>query len=200
MPDAVLRARLFALAVERLGADGYELLGLDHFALAGDTLCTALREGRMHRNFQGYTDQRAGEMVAFGMSAIGDLGGAFLQNARDAATYEARIDAGGLATVKGMHRSAEDDLRRAAIQDLMCKMRLDLDELERASGRRDLEQHFAPAWRALAPLADEGLCRLERRHIEVLPTGRLFLRHLAMAFDEYLGREAAGKPRFSQTI
>jgi oxygen-independent coproporphyrinogen-3 oxidase len=200
LPDAPARARLFALAVERLSSEGYELLGLDHFALASDSLVQALEEGRLHRNFQGYTDQRADEMVAFGMSAIGDLGGAFLQNARDAAGYEARLGQGRLATVRGLVRSAEDDLRRAAIQALMCRMRLDLDELQAESGRTDLERHFAPSWSALEPLAEEGLCRLTARSVEVLPTGRLFLRHLAMAFDEYLTLEKPTRPRFSQTI
>jgi oxygen-independent coproporphyrinogen-3 oxidase len=200
LPDPLERARLFALACEHLSAAGYVLLGLDHFALPGDSLVRALEQGRLHRNFQGYSDQRAGEMVAFGMSAIGDLGGAFLQNARDTKGYERRIGAGELATVKGLVRSPEDDLRRAAIQDLMCRMRLDLDELEQSSGRDDLEQHFALEWRRLEPLAAEGLCRITPRRIEVLPTGRLFLRHLAMVFDQYLQPSAPAQPRFSQTI
>jgi oxygen-independent coproporphyrinogen-3 oxidase len=200
LPDPAARARLFALAVERLTGAGYELLGLDHFALPGDTLVRALHEGRLHRNFQGYTDQRAEEMVAFGMSAIGDVGGAFLQNAREAAEYEARIDAGQLATVKGLVRSAEDDLRRVVIQDLMCRMRLDLDELGARLGRDDLGTHFAAEWRRLEPLAAEGLCRLSERCVEVLPTGRLFLRHFAMVFDAYLARESEQRPRFSQTV
>ncbi len=200
LPDGLLRARLFALACERLSDQGYVLLGLDHFALPGDSLARALLAGRLHRNFQGYTDQRAGELVAFGTSAIADVGGAFLQNARDAASYEQRIEAGRLATVKGLVRSPEDDLRRAAIQSLMCRMQLDLDELQRRSGRDDLRTHFAAEWRALEPLAAEGLCRIEPGRIEVLPTGRLFLRHLAMAFDAYLPRAAGAKPRFSQTI
>ena len=199
LPDAPQRARLFALAVERFSQQGYELIGLDHFALPSDSLVTALHAGRLHRNFQGYTDQRAHEMVSFGMSAIGDVGGAFLQNARETRAYEERVDAGRMATVKGLVRSPEDDLRRAAIQDLMCRMRLDLDELGARAGRDDLAAHFADEWRRLEPLAAEGLCRLSARTVEVLPTGRLFLRHLAMVFDAYLGR-AEEKLRFSQTV
>jgi len=206
LPGPAERARLFALAVERLGAQGYELIGLDHFALPQDSLTRALVEGRLHRNFQGYTDQRAAEMVSFGMSAIGDVGGAFLQNARESADYERRIDARELATARGIVRSPEDDLRRAAIQDLMCRMRLDLDELGARTGRDDLARHFAAEWRELEPLAAEGLCRLRGNVVEVLPTGRLFLRHLAMVFDAYLappgpGTEAVpATPRFSQTL
>jgi len=200
LPTPAERARLFALAVEHLSEQGYELLGLDHFALPGDTLVEALHAGRLHRNFQGYTDQRAGEMVSFGMSAIGDVGGAFLQNAREAKEYEERIGQGRLATVRGLERSPEDDLRRAVIQDLMCRMQLDLDELGARFGRDDLATHFAAEWRRLEPLAEEGLCRVEGNRVEVLPTGRLFLRHLAMAFDAYLERGTPGTPRFSQTV
>ena len=200
LPGPAARARLFALAVERLSSVGYELLGLDHFALPEDSMVQALNEGRLHRNFQGYTDQRAEEMVSFGMSAIGDVGGAFLQNARETKGYEERIAGGRLATVKGLVRSREDDLRRAAIQELMCRMRLDLDELGARFDRDDLALHFADEWRRLEPLAAEGLCRLGARRVEVLPTGRLYLRHFAMAFDAYLAREDSGKPRFSQTV
>ncbi len=201
LPDPVQRARLFALAARRLGDAGYELLGLDHFALADDSLTRALRAGRLQRSFMGYTDQRAAEMVALGMSAIADAGGAFLQNARETRAYEERVRAGRLATVRGLLRSPEDDLRRAAIQALMCRMRLDLGELEAESGRAGLEAHFAREWRALAALEAEGLCRVEPRAVEVTPRGRLFLRHLAMVFDAYLAREkAATTERFSQTV
>jgi oxygen-independent coproporphyrinogen-3 oxidase len=82
----------------------------------------------------------------------------------------------------------------------MCQMRLDLDQLERRFARTDLARHFAAEWRRLEPLAAEGLCRLTERTVEVLPTGRLFLRHLAMVFDAYLGQGATEAPRFSQTV
>jgi len=200
LPGPAERARLFALAVERLGEAGYELIGLDHFALPEDTLTRALHEGRLSRNFQGYTDQRAGEMVAFGMSAIGDVGGAFLQNARESADYERRIESGTLATVRGLVRSPEDDLRRAVILELMCRMRLDLDELGARLGQADLARHLAAEWQRLRPLADEGLCRIDGHRLEVLPAGRLFLRHLAMVFDAYLKPVEPAAPRFSQTL
>ena len=102
--------------------------------------------------------------------------------------------------MKGMVRSAEDDLRRAAIQSLMCAMHLDLDELEAQSGRRDLATHFARELEELKPLAEQGFCELRGRRVDVTPRGRLFLRHLAMVFDEYLRKKKADGPRFSKTI
>jgi oxygen-independent coproporphyrinogen III oxidase len=200
LPDPAQRARLFLLAIERLGAAGYEVIGLDHFALRSDALFRALEEGTLHRNFMGYTTHPADEMVALGMSAIGDVGGAFVQNDHVTRDYEERIRSGRLAAVKGLVRAPEDDLRRAAIQDLMCRMELDLDRLEARFGRADLAEHFAREWSELAPLEALGLCSIEPRRVRVAPRGRLFLRHLAMVFDEYLRRAKPSGQRFSKTV
>jgi oxygen-independent coproporphyrinogen-3 oxidase len=199
LPDAVLRAKLFAVAVERLGRSGYEVIGLDHFALSSDDLYASLEDGTLHRNFMGYTTQRAGDMVALGMSAIADVGGTFLQNAHATEDYQREVDAGRLPTMRGLVRSPEDDLRRSAIQALMCRMRLDLDELGEEHGRDDLVDHFREEWERLRPFEAEGFCRVEDRRVEVLPRGRLFLRHLAMVFDAYL-EPRPDEERFSQTV
>ena len=200
LPDAPLRAHLFALAVERLGSAGYRVIGIDHFALESDPLFEALADGTLQRNFMGYTTHPAADMAAFGMSSIADLGGTFLQNDRETRSYEERVTAGELPVVRGHVRSPDDDLRRAAIQSIMCRMHLDLDELERETGRTDLEQTFAQEWGAFARFAEEGICRVEGRRMQVLPVGRLFLRHLAMLFDAYLEQPRPGQSKFSQTV
>lgn len=199
IPEAPLRARLFALAVERLGRTGYEVIGLDHFALRSDPLFTSLEDGTLHRNFMGYTTQRAGDMAAFGMSAIADVGGTFLQNARETREYERSLEEGRLPTVRGLVRSADDELRRDVIQELMCRMRLDLDELEARHGETRLRQRFQEEWERLRVFEDEGFCELGEGVVTVLPKGRLFLRHLAMVFDAHLERGPT-ESRFSQTV
>lgn len=202
LPDPALRTRLFGLALERLSDAGYTVIGLDHFALDDDPMTAALRSGDLHRNFMGYATRPAEDMVGLGMSAIGDVAGAFLQNPRDTASYEATLAEGRLPTARGLRRSAEDELRRTVILSLMCRMRLDWDELEAETGRADLAEHFADAWSQLAPFAEQGFCTLAERRLEVTPLGRLFLRHMAMVFDEYLAaKRAAGEgPRFSKTL
>jgi oxygen-independent coproporphyrinogen-3 oxidase len=205
MPGAPERAQLFGLALERLGAAGYTVIGLDHFALDDDPMVSALHKGELHRNFMGYATRPAKDMVGLGMSAIGDMAGSFLQNARDTKTYESRLAAGQLPTDRGLLRGPEDELRRATILSLMCRMRIDWDELERETGRSDLAEHFADEWQALDALAEQGFCTKADRRLDVTPTGRLFLRHLAMVFDEYLTRRRASGgddtgPRFSKTI
>jgi len=200
LPGAVQRAQLFAQAIERLGVEGYGVIGIDHFALPEDSLSRGLREGGLSRNFMGYTTTRADDMLAFGASAIADVGGAFLHNARETKDYEAAIGEGRLATSRGLVRSAEDELRREVILSLMCRMELDLDELEGRLGLQGLGEKFAPEFKRLAPMQEEGLCIIHGRRIEVLPAGRLFLRHLAMAFDAYLDSNKPGGPQFSQTL
>ncbi|MCE9594143.1 MAG: oxygen-independent coproporphyrinogen III oxidase [Planctomycetes bacterium] len=201
LPTAQERARLFALALSKLGACGYEVIGLDHFALPTDALYRAIDDGRLHRNFMGYTTAPAREMIAFGMSSISDVGGAFFQNERTAAEYEARIARGELPVVRGMQRNADDDLRRAVIQDLMCGMRVDLDELGVRLGRDDLAATFAVEWRELERYRDLGFCTLSARRVDVTPKGRLFLRRMAMVFDAYLrGRTSQTTQRFSRTV
>lgn len=200
LPSPLERARLFGLAIERLARAGYEVIGLDHFALPTDALYRSLADGTLHRNFMGYTTRAAPDMVSFGMSAISDLGGSFFQNEHHTREYEERIRRSELPVMRGLARSAEDDLRREAILSLMCRMRVDLDELERTTGRDGLAEHFAAEWKELRPFADQGLCELEPWRMRVLPAGRLFLRHMAMVFDEYLRRKQTSGPRFSQTV
>ncbi len=208
MPDAAQRTGLFSAALKTLSGAGYAVVGLDHFALETDPMVTALHAGELHRNFMGYATRPAPDMVGLGMSAIGDVAGAFLQNPRDTKTYEAALAAGHLPTLRGLLRTEEDELRRTMILSLMCRMRLDLDELEQELGRSDLASHFATEWAELQPLADQGFCTLSARRLDVTPMGRLFLRHMAMVFDAHLRRQrAAAKagdsqdgPRFSKTL
>ena len=202
MPDPTERTRLFSLAIDKLGEVGYVVVGLDHFALADDSMVEALEAGKLHRNFMGYATKPAPDMIGFGMSAIGDVAGAFIQNARDTTTYESSLLDGKLPVVRGMRRSDEDELRRNMILSLMCRMRLDFDELEAELGRNDLAQHFAQEWEELKVYADQGFCTIGARRLDVTPVGRLFLRHMAMVFDEYLRAKKQGSdgPRFSKTI
>ena len=141
------------------------------------------------------------ESVSFGMSAVSDVGGPFYQSDHTTEEYEARLGAGELPVMRGMQRSPQDDLRRAVIQDVMSRIVLDLDDLERRLGRTDLREHFAQEWTELQPLAAERSCEPASGRLTVLPRGRIQLRHLAMVFDESLRKKRATTgPRFSQTV
>lgn len=200
LPAPSERCNLFGLALNRLVSAGYEVIGLDHFARPDDALCAALRNKTLYRNFMGYTTQAGHDLVGIGMSAIGDVAGRFVQNARQTKAYEEQLSQGHLATIRGLQRSPEDELRRSVILSLMCRMTVDLDELERETSRTDLAEHFSREWRDLERFAGEGFCELSPRRITVTPTGRLFLRHLAMVFDAYLQERKPAPPRFSQAV
>ena len=191
LPGRHERFALFQLTVARLVEAGYRWIGLDHFARPEDELSLALDEGRLRRNFMGYLPDPAPHLLAFGTSAIGDVAGRFVQNDPHLGGYQRAIDAGRLATVKGHRLSAEDRLRRAAIERLMCTLELPYATLAPLAGGGDPLEHFRP-------FADEGFITFGRDRLAVTPLGRYFLRNLGMALDAYAAPE--GAQRFSRTV
>ena len=155
---------------------GYTWIGLDHFAVPRDDLSLAAAEGRLYRNFNGYTTMPATHLLAFGMSAIGEVAGLLVQNDADLAGWHARISRGELATVRG-HRLTEDDRRRrAAIRSLMCDLALPFG----------LTEGLGDSLKSLLAFAADGLVERREDRVAVTPIGRYFLRTLCTAFDAYL--------------
>ena len=179
-------------------ARGYVYIGMDHFALPGDALAVAKREGRLHRNFQGYSTQPDCDLVGLGVSAIGRVGGAYYQNAKTLAEYDESVAAGRLPVVRGYALDADDALRRDAIMALMCQGRLEFDAIERAHGI-EVPRYFASELEALQSLADSGLVELEERAIQVTSAGWFLVRAVAMVFDKHL-QAARDRSRFSKVI
>lgn len=190
LPDASTRAALFQQAVNAFTAAGYAWIGLDHFARHDDPLAVAQREGRLHRNFMGYTTMPAAHLVGVGMSAISDAGGAFAQNDHKLGAWRERIHEGRLATVRGHWLSDDDRARQEAILQLMCNLQLPYDALPIPLD--ELRRRFAP-FEADA-LAEFGVDR-----VSVTPMGRFFIRNMAMELDAYLPGQQ-GQGRFSRTV
>lgn len=179
-----------------LAAAGYQSLGLDHFARPGDTLAQAARDGRLRRNFQGYTTDTAPALLGLGASAIGSLPGGFAQNEAEERRYIATVREGRLPVVRGRAVTAEDRLRAGLIARLMCEFRLDLKAV-RAEGPLPAAI-VAAAWPRLSALADAGLIRLERDALAVTKMGRRLVRQVASCFDAYLPDAAI--PRHSVAV
>ncbi len=199
LPKTELRVRLFLAAVEAFTKAGYRLIGLDHFALESDELAKAQRGGYLYRNFQGYTVRPASDTVAFGMTSISDIGGAYAQNVHKLKDWGERVQAGQLPVDRGAAMSADDVMRRFAINRVMCLLRLDL---------REIAERFGPAARAAleenlrdgaAELEGDGLVHFDGDVLTVTPLGQLLVRNVAMLFDAYLKREG-GKKQFSRTV
>jgi oxygen-independent coproporphyrinogen-3 oxidase len=198
LPSAETKLAILALAIDTLAAAGYVYIGMDHFARPGDELAVAQREGRLHRNFQGYSTRAECDLLGFGISAIGKVGDAYLQNVKTLDAYYERLDAGELPVMRGVELSADDVLRRSVIQRLMCDFALDYAAIGAAHGV-DFVSYFAHELAALTPLADDGLVELQPRGLRVTPRGRLLVRAVAMQFDRHL-REAREKARYSRVI
>jgi oxygen-independent coproporphyrinogen-3 oxidase len=199
LPSPDLKFRLYLAATERFLDAGYEPIGMDHFALPGDELARAARERRLHRNFMGYTVQPASDMLAFGVSGIGDVQGGYFQNEKKLSTYYAALDAGQLPVSKGYLLDDDDRVRRYVITQLMCNFRVDKSEVRERFGV-EFDSYFERSLERLGEPLDAGLVELSNGRVAVTPQGRLFVRNVCMAFDRYLDAKSAEKPVFSRTV
>jgi oxygen-independent coproporphyrinogen-3 oxidase len=199
LPGRDLKLELFAMARERLLGAGYEPIGMDHFAKPDDELSRARREHRLRRNFQGYSVIPAPDVIGLGISAIGDVQGSYVQNEKKLTTYEEAVCAGRLPVQRGVARSADDELRRDVIHELMCNFRVDFDAIEKRHGI-DFADYFADDLAALAEHEADGMVTVGDDAIEATPVGELFVRNLAMCFDRYLRDKQGDQPVFSRTV
>ena len=202
LPNSSLKLELLGLTIDRFSAAGYRTIGMDHFALPGDELSRAIEARRLHRNFMGYTVQSARDMLGVGISGIGDVQGAYIQNAKKMPAYYRALDEGRLPVERGVRLDEADIVRRHVIMNLMCNLYLDVREVERKFGLSFPEtfaQELAELSGPDSPVAD-GLVRVTTESIEVTPLGRLFVRNVCMVFDRYLRGRSQDKPTFSRTV
>ena len=198
MPSAEAKLQIMALAIHKLTDAGYVYIGMDHFALPHDELSVAAKQGRLHRNFQGYSTRSECDLLGFGISAISKVGTTYSQNVKSLDEYYDRLDRAELPVLRGIELTADDLLRRAIIQALMCHFELSIESIEIAHLIR-FREHFADEWERLEELAREGLVTLEPGWIVVTPRGRLLVRTVAMIFDRYL-THGDKRERFSKII
>ncbi len=181
---------MFLNAIEAFKSAGYSFIGLDHFAKRDEQLARAQQRGSLRRTFQGMTTGGGLDVLAFGPSAINIFGDAFAQNAKSLEDWSAAIDAGGLATCRGLNLSHEDLLRRAVIEQLYCYAEIDKRAIEQRF-EIHFDDRFADELDRLQSLQDEGLLELLEDHVRVTyPLGRLLLRVVAAVFDAYLPPDA----------
>lgn len=200
LPGRDLKLELFAVAREKLLNAGYEPIGMDHFARPDDELFRARQEHRLRRNFQGYSVIPASDVIGLGISAIGDVQGSYVQNEKKLSSYGEALEAGRLPVYRGVARSADDEVRRDVIHELMCNFRVEFAAIEARHGI-EFPEYFAGELAALAAHEADGMVEVGADAIEVTPVGELFVRNLAMCFDRYLrDQKDPDKPVFSRTV
>lgn len=184
--------------VHHLISRGYVFVGMDHFAKSTDSLAQALLQGRLHRNFQGYSTHADCDLIGIGVSSIGQVGASFAQNAKDLEGYYQYLDEGRLATIRGYQLSKDDLLRKSVIQSIMCQFFVCFDVFEELFQIK-FSQYFAEELEKLKEYEKLGLVSLERHSFAVQPKGRFLVRNIAMLFDFYL-QHSEKTATYSKTI
>ncbi|HRC37130.1 MAG: oxygen-independent coproporphyrinogen III oxidase [Rubrivivax sp.] len=198
LPTGEQRVQMLGNALAGFVASGYVYIGMDHFALPDDALAVAKRQGRLHRNFQGYTTQPDCDLIGLGVSAIGRVGATYSQNAKTLSEYEDALAQNELPVVRGLALTRDDLLRRSVIMGLMCQGRVEYESVELAH-LIDFRETFAPEFERLKPLEEMGLVEVGPQAIQVTATGWYFVRAVAMTFDRYLQSDKV-RERFSRII
>jgi len=198
LPAASAKIAMLSGAISTFLSAGYVYVGMDHFALPTDALAVAKRQGRLHRNFQGYSTQPDCDLIGLGVSAIGRIGATYSQNAKTLEEYYDHLDQGRFAVVRGLALSRDDLVRRAVIMALMCQGRLQYESIELAF-MIDFKRYFADELEALKDLEIAAMVELDEAGIQVTGSGWFFVRAVAMLFDKYLQIDR-NRARFSKII
>ena len=198
LPTAGAKVSMLSRSLSAFQSAGYVYVGMDHFALPNDALAVAKRQGRLHRNFQGYSSQPDCDLIGLGVSAIGRIGATYSQNARTLEEYCDYLDQGRLPVVRGLALTRDDLLRRAVIMALMCQGQLQFESIELAH-LIDFKSYFAAELENLRSMEEKGLVEVNDTGIQVTAMGWFFVRGVAMVFDRYLQADRT-RARFSRII
>lgn len=200
LPTPAQKLDMLQRTIIQLTEAGYRYIGMDHFALPDDELAIAQEESTLQRNFQGYTTHGHCDLIGLGVSAISQIGDLYCQNSSDLNQYQNSLASAQLATCRGLIGDADDRIRRAVIQQLICHFSLAFAEIEQIFNI-DFQGYFAEIWPQLQQMAKDGLITLDAEKISVLPAGRLLVRSVCMVFDAYLQEaQQHSQQRFSRVI
>ncbi|MDP8568691.1 oxygen-independent coproporphyrinogen III oxidase [Methylophilus aquaticus] len=198
LPNAVDKIQMLSEAIQQLISAGYVYIGMDHFALPEDALAIAKQQGRLHRNFQGYSTMADQDILALGVSAIGKMGSTYSQNAKTIEEYYDYLDQGQLPIVRGLALNRDDLIRRAVIMAIMCHGELSYESIE-LSYMINFKEYFKTELQQIEEKQKQGLVYLEHDGIKVTDMGWFFVRAIAMVFDRYLQLDA-NRARFSKIL
>lgn len=197
LPSAEDKLAILQQVTNKLINAGYEYIGMDHFAKPTDELAVAQKEGKLYRNFQGYSTNSDCDLVAMGVTSIGKIADSYSQNIKTIKEYTAILDSGQLPVYRGVSLSQDDILRREVINQLICHFELNFSKIENDFSV-NFTDYFSVELKQLKEMQDDSLLELTQNKILVLPEGKLLIRNICMVFDIYLKKIAGQK--FSKTI
>ena len=197
MPSADVKLDILQMVGQKLTEAGYIYIGMDHFAKPDDELAIAQREGKLYRNFQGYSTHSDCDLIGLGITSIGRVGDSYIQNVKELDEYDQLISQNKLPVFKGFELDNDDKLRRAVITQLICHFDLTYASIEQEFSI-NFADYFAKELHALTPMQADGLLTVSSEGIQVLSAGRLLIRNICMVFDKYLAQKQ--QQQFSKVI
>ncbi len=199
LPSPAEKLEILKTCIEKLTGAGYIYIGMDHFARPDDELTTALNNGTLYRNFQGYSTHAGLNLFALGITGISMLSEVYVQNYKTLDTYYREIENNELPVFRGIELSPDDVIRRDIITQIMCTFNLDKEAFEK-SHHIVFDEYFSDALPYLNSFEQDGLLTMENNTICITQSGRLLIRNIAMTFDAYLQKKTENKPQFSRTV
>lgn len=198
LPTGAEKVQMLAQSLRAFSDAGYVYVGMDHFALPDDTLAIAKRQGRLHRNFQGYSTQPDCDLIGLGVSAIGRIGTTYSQNAKTLEEYYDAVERGHFPVVRGLALTRDDMVRRSVIMAIMCQGEVQYESIE-LSYMIDFKSYFAKELEQMQAQQAEGMVQISDSAITVTEQGWYFVRGVAMVFDRYLQADRS-RTRFSKIL
>lgn len=197
LPNPAQKLEILEQTIKILTNNGYEMIGMDHFAKPNDELCRAQKNGELRRNFQGYTTKGFSQTIGLGLTSIGEGRDYYTQNFKDTQSYENALERGILPVSAGIKLNKDDMLRKEVIMSLMNNAFLDFDRIS-SEFSIDFRKYFSDELEKLKVMQDLELLNLQDSKLKVTPTGTMLIRNIAMIFDTYLQKNSTQK--FSKTI
>jgi len=193
------KLRILQHTISFLSEQGYEMIGMDHFAKKEDELWKAIGKGELKRNFQGYTTKGGSDTIGIGLTSIGEGEDYYAQNFKDMESYENSIDSGKLPLYRGVRLNLDDRIRKEVIMTLMCNFSLEYKKIEERFGI-DFKSYFKDAIDSLQEFVDAGLIELDTQGIKINKTGSMLVRNIVIPFDAYIKKHQDSKNTFSKTV
>lgn len=199
LPHPSEKLKIHQHTIEFFTGNGYNMIGMDHFAKPEDELFKAIEKGELHRNFQGYTTKGGADMIGVGITSIGEGERYYAQNHKEMAPYEAALDAGKLPVMRGIELSDDDVLRKSVIMEMMSNFSLNIPRVEEQF-KINFKEYFTTELQVLQEFVEAELLEIREEGIEVNPTGAMLIRNIVMPFDAYLKKLPESQRRFSKTV